>query len=286
MSIGGQQRKGGGDFSKKVGLFEAKVVAINPTLEQFNDVLGIELQEDSKAAEYLGESKEGNTVLRVDVWLQEVKTEDKLKVSFFLEDKERTNKDGDKNQYINEVGSCSWATDPNDLPEWFVARDYRKAYVGEEDLYNFLRTWLSELDYRHADTTLMLDWKKLMKGNVKDLKDQIGGEWCGNVVALATVIVKEKEGELKEYQGIYNKAFLPAYSLKQFRLVDYNSEEIFKNLSAKKSKDLKPHEKFVVNVKGEYGCKDFFKLKDMEDYNADENPVATDAPMTEANPDY
>ena len=28
------------------------------------------------------------------------------------------------------------------------------------------------------------------------------------VVALATVVAKERDGETKEYQGIYNKAFL------------------------------------------------------------------------------
>jgi len=38
---------------------------------------------------------------------------------------------------------CSWAADENDLAEWFTkGRDYRVAYVGEEDLYNFMRVWL------------------------------------------------------------------------------------------------------------------------------------------------
>lgn len=284
MSIGGQQRKGNGEFGKRVGLFEAKVLAINPTQEQFSEILGIELPEDSKAADYLRESKEGNTQLRIDVWLQEIKNPDKdpKKVSFFLEDKERMNKDLTKNQYINEVGSCSWAEDPEDLQDWFTAREYRKAYVGEEELYNFLRTWLNQLDYRHKDTTLMQDWKKLMKGNVKELKDQIDGEWVGSFGAMATVAVKDKDGELVEYQGIFNKAFLPAYSLKQFKLVDYSDEAIQNNLKAKKTKDLKPHEKFVLNVAGEYGCKDFYKFKEIDDYDPSENLAASDATMQNA----
>jgi hypothetical protein len=60
-----------------------------------------------------------------------------MKVSFFLEDKERQNKDETKKQYINSVGNCSWAADPNDLPDWFKARDYRVAKIGEEELYEF-----------------------------------------------------------------------------------------------------------------------------------------------------
>jgi hypothetical protein len=48
-------------------------------------------------------------------------------------------------QYINSVGNCSWAADPNDLPDWFKARDYRVLKIGEEELYEFLRTWLVTL---------------------------------------------------------------------------------------------------------------------------------------------
>jgi hypothetical protein len=288
-SIGGKKREntGSGDSVRKVGLFEANVIAINPTIEEYKDKLGIELKEDSKAAEYLGDTKDGNTYLRVDVWLQKVNSDDKFKTSFFLEDKERENKDGTKKQYINSVGMCSWAADENDLAEWFTkGRDFRVAYTGEEDLYNFMRTWLADLDYRDSETVLQLEWKKLMRGNVKDLKDQIGGEWAKSVVSLATVIVKERDGESKEYQGIYNKAFLGGYTLKQFRLVDYGNKKVQDALKAKKPKELKAHEKFVVNVIGEYGCKDYYILKDLQDYNADDNLVASDAYISDDGDDY
>ncbi len=42
----------------------------------------MELKEDSKAAQYLGE-KDGNTTLRVDFWLQDIKSKDNFKVSSF-----------------------------------------------------------------------------------------------------------------------------------------------------------------------------------------------------------
>ena len=270
-----------------MGLFEANVIAINPTIEEYKDKLGIELKEDSKAVEYLGETKDGNSYIRIDIWLEEIKNQDKFKVSFFLEDKERANKDNTKNQYINSIGMCSWAADQNDLAEWFTKdRDCRIAYVGEEDLYNFMRTWLSELDYRDAETVLQLEWKKLMRGNVKDLRDQINGEWCKSIVSLATVVVKERDGESKEYQGIYNKAFLGGYALKQFRLVDYSNKKTQDSLKSKKPKDLKAHEKFVVNIIGEYGCKDYYTLRDLQDYNTDDNLVASDAYISDEGDDY
>jgi len=287
MNIGGKKREQSqNDFTKKVGLFEAKVLAINPDTEEYKDLLGMELKEDSKAVEYLGSSKDGNTTLRVDVWLEDVKSKDKFKTTFFLENKEKENKDGTKKQYINSIGSCSWADDINNLPTWFSARECRVAYVGEEELYNFLRTWLGALDYRDAETTLQLEWKKMMKGNVKDLKDQIDGEWCTNVVALATIRTVIKDEETKEYQGVYNKAFLPEYTLKQFRLTDYSNSSILSGLRGKKSKDLKPHERFVLNVTGEYGCKDFYIFKDLKEYNSDDNLVASDAVISDDGADF
>lgn len=287
-SIGGKKREntGNGEYVKSVGLFEAKVIAINPSAEEYKEKLGIELKEDSKAIEYLGDSKDGNTYLRLDFWLEEVKTEKKFKVSFFLEDKERENKDGTKKQYINEVGMCSWADDPNNLPEWFSKREYRVAYVGEEELYDFMRVWLGDLDFRDADTVLQLEWKKLMRGNVKDIKDQINGEFSVNIVALSTIVSKERDGEIKEYEVVYNKAFLPAYALKQFRLIDYDSPKVLSDLQSKKPKDLKAHERFVLKVSGEYGCKDFYVLKDLKEYVPGDNLAASDSHIEEDDAEY
>lgn len=287
-SIGGKKREntGNSEYSKSVGLFQAKVIAVNPTIEEYKDKLGIELKEDSKAIEYLGESKDGNTYLRLDFWLEESKIQKKFKVSFFLEDKERENKDGSKKQYINDIGMCSWADDPNNLPEWFVKRDYRVANVGEEELYDFMRVWLGDLDFRDAETVLQLDWKKLMRGNVKDIKDQINGEFSVDIIALSTIVSREKDGEVKEYEVVYNKAFLPAYTLKQFRLVDYDSPKVQSEIANKKPKDLKPHERFVAKVTGEYGCKDFYILKDLKEYNSDDNITASDSHIEEDSSDY
>jgi hypothetical protein len=286
--IGGKKRELNVENTnvKRVGLFEANVIAINPTMEEYKDVLGMELKEDSKAVEYLGTSQDGNTTLRVDFWLEEVKNKDKFKVTFFLENKERTNKDATKKQYINNIGTCSWADDANNLPSWFAGREYRVAFTGEEDLYNFVRTWLGELDYRDAETTLQLEWKTLMKGNLKDLKSQIGGEYCTTVVALATIKTVVKDDGAKEYQSVYNKGFLASYNLKQFRLVDYNNPSVLSNVRSKKTKDLKPHERFVLNVTGEYGCKDFYIFKDLKEYNADDNLVASDAVISDDDSSY
>ena len=278
------------ELPKKVGLFEARVIAVNPTVEQFKDILGIELAEDSKATEYLGESRDGNTSVRVSVWLQDVKTNINFNMNFFLEDKEKVNKNGDKKQYINSLGSCTWASDEDQLPEWFKGkannqRDFRVAYAGEEEFYEFLRNWI-QIDYTLPDAELSLNWKKLMRGDMKEISSQIDGDLVGTFVAMATVVTREKEGEVKEYQGVYNKAFLPSYSLKQFKLIDFDDRRKTEQLQSKKMKELRLHEKFVVKLTGEYGCKDYYLFKELQDYNPEMNLVASDKVIAEDDADY
>jgi hypothetical protein len=289
-NIGGEKRQSvqfeEKEFAKKIGLFEARVIAVNPTTEEYADVLGRQLKEDSKATEYLGTSKDGNARLRIDFWLEEVKTQEKFKLTFFIENKEKENKDQTKKQYINNIGRCTWADSPNNLPTWFKERENRVSFVGEEDLYNFLRSWLSNIDFSSKKSTLQLEFNKLIKGNVKELKEQINGEWATNIVALATVSSKETEDGTKEYQAIYSKAFLPPYSIKAFRLIDYNKAEAISALRQKSQKELKPHERFVLNVVGEYGCKDFFTFKELKEYNSEDNLVSSDKVIAEDDSDF
>jgi len=289
-NIGGEKRQSptfdDKEFVKKVGLFEAKVIAVNPTTEEYADVLGRQLKEDSKATEYLGTSKDGNARLRLDFWLEEVKSKEKFKLTFFIENKEKENKDLTKKQYINNIGRCTWADSPNNLPTWFKERENRVAFVGEEDLYNFLRSWLSNIDFSSKKSTLQVEFNKLIKGNVKELKEQINGEWATNIVALATINTKETDDGTKEFQNIYNKAFLPPYSIKAFRLLDYNAAGTISGLRQKGSKDLKPHERFVLNVVGEYGCKDYFTFKELKDYSSEDNLVSSDKVISEDAGDY
>jgi|SRR6478736_4368427 len=285
MGISGKLRENNFD-SLEVGLFLADVVAVNPSIEEFKEILGRELDADSKAADYLGDSKEGNMTARIDFWLKD-KREKFKKVSFFLENKLKTNKDNTKNQYINTVGSCSWASDESLLPDWFKKREYRQAYVGEEDLYRFMSTWLGKLDFKDADTTLSLDFKKLIKGNVKEIKEQIGSELSSPVVALATVKTVEKEDGDKSYQSVYNRGFLPEYSLKQFRLVDYTNDEVIENLKRKDPKKLMTHERFVLQVtNSEHGVKESYILKDIKEYNPSDFLVGTDKVISDDDPGY
>lgn len=281
--IGGKKRETQ-DFGKIVGLAEFKVLVINPTREQFKSILGRDLDENSKADQYLGE-KDGNKTLRIDVWGELVKNKRKEKITLFLEDKERSNKDNTKNQYINSQGSTTWSDSEENLKGWFTKHDFRIAKGGEEELYGFMRAWLGKLDFQDADTVLNLDWKKLMKGNVSEISSQLNGEYDTTFIVPFTVKRTDKDGETKEYQSVYNKGFLPSYTLKFFRLNDFSKDEVLENLKRKEKPTFV--EKFVLQITdSEFGCKDSYLLKDFKDYNPDDFLVASNKTLQEDNQDY
>ncbi len=279
------------ESEKKVGLFEAKVIAINPSIEQYKTILGIELKEDSKSVEYLGESRDGNVSLRVDFWLKEVKDGGQFRVSYFLEDKVRENKDGTKKQYINSIGLCTWASDEDNIPEWFknmggVKRDFREAYVGEEEFYGMLRVWLGGIDFSKENAILSVEWKKLMRANVKELTNEIDGTFSRNIMAMATVSTKEKDGDYKQYQNVFNKAIASPYMMKFFRNKDYDDSRVTREIALKKPKDLTNYERFYLSIAGDYGCKDYYLFKDLQNYNPDANILSSDKAISDDASDY
>jgi hypothetical protein len=272
---------------KFIGLVECKVVAINPDEEQYAEITGNKVKEDSKQFNYLGEDEEGNKQLRIDVWFRDVKNEENtFKTSFFLKNVIRKNKDETKTQYINQTGTTSWSESENKLIDWFKKTDYRESHIGEEELYNFLKSWLSGLDYKDVDTVLDMDWSKLMKGNIKEMRQQIDGEYCGNILILVGIKTVEKEGEIKTYQSVFNKAFTYPAALKQFRSVNYDDSSIITRLKSKLPKELKAYEKFALAVKGEYGFKDVHILKDLKEFNENDFLVTSDKTISEEDTEY
>ena len=285
MAIGGSKREipQGGDFPKKVGIFEAKVLAINPSTKEFKDILGIELKEDSNATNYYDDVKKK---LKVNVWLQDVNSDFRTTATFWLEHGEKVNKDETKKQYINDIGVCSWASSVDLLPVWFAKRHNRVAHIGEEEFLGFVRIWLGGLDFSDISTEIMLDWKKVMSGDLTDLKDQIDGEFTQTVGALATVKTVDKEDGPKSYQNIFIKSFFPGYSIKSMRLVDYNNPDVVRGLKFRKTAELKMHERFVVNTVGEYGCRDYYTFEELHDYDPDSNLVESDKVIAADSADF
>lgn len=255
-------------FTKYVGMFTANVLAVNPTKDELSKLLNAKIEKDP---EYTGSNNEtGAKKVTLSFWLQEETTKNLFNVRFTLEDTVVISKT-DKPQWINSAGATSYAEDKSKLPDFFTenGRSVRQAKKGEELLYKFLRAWLNDLNYDDPSTELLVeDWKGLINGKTKELKEAITNFEKKTVCAMATVRTAD---DGKEYQAVYSYEFLPAFAMNVF------------NGTAKKS--YKSVDKFIEKVKDkEYGCKDYFELKPMTVYDPTKNVInTTNSPVINKN---
>lgn len=285
MSVTGKVREQK-EWKKSTGFFETEVLCINPDREKLEQLLGVTLEKDP---EYLGTGEEeveladGSkkkipyTKLDLVFWLRDVKSDAKRSVRFYLRDLPKVNQGKTKTQYINNIGTLSWADVPDNLPEWFKERPFRVAHQGEEDLYAFVSCWLGKVDFKDPEASLDFDWVKLMKGNVKELTEQINSDYSSTVVCLSIITSSDKSGEKKEYEQIYNREFLPGYIIKDIRLKNLPDDVFIERATATEKKKRSRLQRFILSVKdAEYGIKDYFTLGELKEYDPADNIVATD----------
>ncbi len=247
------------NYSKYVGLFNANVVAVNPTKTELEKLLGTKIEKDP---EYTGnDSDTGAKKVTLSFWLKEENQGNLFNVRFNMQDTAVVAKSG-KKQWIDNIGNTSYADSPSQVPQFIQesGRPLRQAMKGEELLYKFLRAWLNDLNYQDLSTELVLDdWKGLMKGNTTELRAAIDGYQSKTVAALATVRTAE---DGKEYQGVYSYEFLPSYAMKAY--VE-GSKKQYKNV-----------DKFIEKVNDpEYGCKDYYELRSLVEYDPKKNIVGS-----------
>lgn len=295
-------------FSKYIGLFKGTVATINPTKEELNRLQGVENQDTDKELTYTGE-KDGVETAKVTFWLEvEGEDGLFLPYTINLKNKVMRNKAGDKIQLVNCVGDTQWVeADENDeysteglfenfmnfqkVLTWKNANDeildgwekgakpaeveflgkkeFRPALVGEADLYEFMKAWLTEIDLNLPDAGLLLETKKLFNGNFKELQSLVGSEldtreYKGEtaktgLVALAYVSVDDADTD-KQYQRIFKK-FLPAYFIKYINLGN-------KFPDAKKQGVF---DKWLKEVEGQYGVDGDYVLEPLKLYDPNED---------------
>jgi hypothetical protein len=206
----------------------------------------------------------------------------KKPVSFFLEDMDAISSTG-KTMYVNAVGATSYVDKEDNLQDWFKkAMTHRVAKKGERELMDFLRSWLVNIELNIEKggykNNILLDTAKLFNDNLRELNELITSEYAGTVVLLNTIKTREVEEEgktvTKQYENVYNKQFLPGNCMRFFK-TDYTGDR------------PKFVQKFVDEVRGEYGCKDFYYLGELKDYVEGENVMSSDAPiLSDSGKDY
>lgn len=221
-------------ISRYIGVAPVFVLAVNPTKEELEKLYDTELE---KAPEYISETEvgpEGNKYKVPQVRLDFIVRTDaekcngidmKTKVSFFITKEVRYNRDRTKVQVINKYGETTWLPIENakagTVPEnlsWFEPAEFRPAYIGEEELTNFIKKYLviPNKSYRKPN------------GEVVELKDKTEAEarldkiedyFKGNFSELKAIINLQPNNKVKcmfgvrttddnkQYQAVFTQEF-------------------------------------------------------------------------------
>lgn len=266
MAIVGNKRETTDNSVRKVGLAVCEPLVINPSKKQLEELLGKDIE---NSPEYLSKDDDGNKQLNLDFWLKEIKTGKRFKMKIKLVDKTHYIPDN-KIRFVDAKGNTSYFLDNKEnLVDWMQKNNPRIAKVGEVEMYKFMRAHQGEIDFM-AIQDFSVDWDRLMKGDVSELNELKHSDFKTNVLVTLAVRLDKSSGELKHYQTVYNRAFLPGDFMRYFR-----------NAGLKRGKQLEEFINDVTHVK--HGCKDFFGkdrvLREMYDYDPSENPLVSDSPI-------
>lgn len=191
------------EFSLYTGVTKMKVLAINPNLEELQE-LGFNFQQEP---EYAGQTDEGADKVRLDFILGNEFT--KAKVSFFLQNTPSKGSTSGKFEFINNFCKSSWGTSLEEVLQregkggmkFFKPNGARVALVGEVSLMAFLCDWLNTSP---EDEVTLDTLKKIIKGDVKELKEYLNAAKNNEVYVLITAT----ENNDKYYQNVENRFFV------------------------------------------------------------------------------
>lgn len=281
----GTESTEGNIIKKYIGVAPVYVLAVNPNKEELEKLYNKELE---NGPEYIseievGEDKHKVQNVRLDFI---VKTDTEkcggveflTKVTFFIRNEYRFNKDKSKVQVIDKYGITAWVTieqaKNHEIPMYKngpanIDKDYRPAYHGEEELTKFIKTYLGIPNVMKyvKDTWVMVDNPEECEARLEHISDYFNNDFkeLKEVIALQpTNKVKVLFGvrttdDNKQYQAVYNQMFL------KNNITDYSKLDA----DVKERKD-----------NGAYPTTDFV-VEDLKEYNVeatDFNNVPTDAP--------
>jgi hypothetical protein len=232
----GKKSTEGASFKHYIGVGSCFVLALNPNKAELSSLYGTEITNDPS---YLSEVEiNGNKIpsVRLDFILKtDVNSpfnngiEFTSKATFFLRKEPRYNKDATKCQVIDKYGRTAWVTieqaKNHEIPVYSngpakICPDYRVAYVGEEDLVNFLIAYLGipGTTKRQADGNYIEKTAEELvecEAGLEKIKEYFKGDFSElrNIIALqpenkVKVMFGIKNNDGKQIQTVYTNMFL------------------------------------------------------------------------------
>lgn len=274
------------EVKRYIGVAPVFVMAVNPTKEKLSEIYDRDIEKDP---EYLSE-KDGVKSIRIDfiVKTNEERCGVKMisKVSFFVRNECHYNKEKTKAQIIDKYGRTAWGTideiKNKEIPSYSSGKanidaDYRVAFNGEEELTNFIKTFLNippiqvynkkteqwEINSNPAECEARLD-------NIKDY-------FTGNISEIETAIKSQPNNQIKVLFGVKktddNKMYQDVFLQKMLLSNSKNYNALEKALAERKELGSYPNTEFQVCDIKEYSIEPTIFGKGSEDTQSNDVEV-------------
>ncbi len=201
-------------FRKFIGFASMKVVAINPSRQELESLLGRELQRDT---EYIS-MRENIECSRIDFWLKPVDENSPIpliKYTAFLKRQAMKSQAG-KNKVIDRYGNTAWVTDEEfknqAVPKSAAGKSlgiippYELCCDGQDVLVDFLRPWLNipnALRYDAAVGFVPKDKAELEKSECH--LDNFKNYWKGDISEIKNLLSLAKDHVVKVLLTVKSK---------------------------------------------------------------------------------
>ena len=255
----GNESKEAQEFKRIIGVGPVYIKAVNPDKIEHEKLFNTTLEE---APEYLNKREDENgriyETARVQVILEPAENSIKeivplVSMGLFLENRPRVGASSGKTQVIDKYGRTAWVT-PEELAAHAIPmysngpadidKDYRPAYVGEEDLMEFVKTYLCIPSIVTWDNNLRKmvpnvkvkpeececrfdNLDNVFKGDFSEIKDALGFQPTNKIKCLFGVR-KDDNGRL--YQSVYTRKFL-RNSSNNFNVFEKEIQNMIQNAS-------------------------------------------------------
>lgn len=256
----GNESKEAQEFKRYIGVAPVFIKAVNPDKAQHESLFNTQLEE---APNYLGKIEvDGNDVQNARI--QIVFKPDVEKIGFemplitmamFIQNRPRVGTASGKTQVIDKYGRTAWAS-PEELESHAVPmysngpadidKDYRPAYVGEEELMEFVKAYLCIPSITVWDGNLKRmvpnpkikpeececrfdNLEKIFKGDFSEIRDALGFQPTNKVKVLLGVRTDAESGRL--YQAVYTRKFL-RNAATNYSSLDKEVQEMINNAMA------------------------------------------------------
>lgn len=236
----GNASKEAQEFKRFIGVCPVFVKAVNPNKVEHEKLFNTTLEE---APVYVQDKEDSNGNSYKNVRISVVLQPDTEKIGFdmplvtmplFITNQKQHGANSGKYQVVDKYGRFAWATEAEisakEIPTYSngkkadISNDYRIAYVGEEDLTNFIRVFLCipsitkwdnnekcmvpNTDVKPEECECRLDietFEKFFKGDFSDIKDILGFQPT-NKIKVCLGVRTDANGKL--FQSVYTKKFI------------------------------------------------------------------------------